>query len=60
VVQFNPQNFSISHISQLEKSKYMARCKLEAVIALQSMGHHKGSHMRSPVGMFWFWLLHCW
>eukprot|EP00434_Breviolum_minutum_P025550 symbB.v1.2.022576.t1/scaffold1978.1/size96278/5 len=23
VVQFNPQNFSISHISQLEKSKYM-------------------------------------
>ena len=24
VVQFNPQNFSISHISQLEKNKYMA------------------------------------
>ena len=24
VVQFNPQSFSISHISQLEKSKYMA------------------------------------
>mmetsp|Transcript_12921 Transcript_12921/g.24380 ORF Transcript_12921/g.24380 Transcript_12921/m.24380 type:complete len:198 (+) Transcript_12921:71-664(+) len=23
VIQFNPQNFSISHISQLEKSKYM-------------------------------------
>eukprot|EP00931_Biecheleriopsis_adriatica_P055823 TRINITY_DN3307_c0_g4_i1.p1 TRINITY_DN3307_c0_g4~~TRINITY_DN3307_c0_g4_i1.p1 ORF type:complete len:194 (-),score=21.05 TRINITY_DN3307_c0_g4_i1:114-695(-) len=23
VVQFNPQNFSISHISQLDKSKYM-------------------------------------
>ena len=24
VVQFNPRSFSISHISQLEKSKYMA------------------------------------
>ena len=47
MVQFKQQNFSIPHISQLEKSKYM-ESKLEAVVVLQSLGH-KGSHM-SDIG----------